>query len=217
MFNQLPAPLSGAELERARTPVVDGFLRFVDVLYSTMSFPQAGQAVAAPLKFFQGAESAPSDLSLTNVPAGVIPGGQKFHGLKLFLVPLVELTNDADAAPSAAGIVRDLDRILKTNRGFVTYTLPSIAKTFNPIPLDAIGEMGGIIPDFGGNNQPSAASKSALNQHIRSAAIGGWPLDLVLYENEGFPFNATWGVQTAISAATLLRLVILGWRYVKVG
>lgn len=219
MFNSLPPALNGAELERERTPVVDGYLRYVSARWSTIQYPAAGQDVGAPLRFFQGSESSTADITLTNVAtqAQFAPGGTKFHGLKLFLIPLLELTNDADAAPSAANIVRDVDRVLKTSRGFAQYTLPSIQKTFDPIPLDAIGEMGAILPDFGGNSSPSAASHSAVNNHVRTGAIGGWPISVVIYENEGFPVNLTWGVKTAVSAAFLLRVVVLGWNYVKVG
>lgn len=219
MFYDIGQPLNGQGLEKARTPTVDGFLAYVSTRWSTMEYPAAGQEVGAPLLFFQGAESSVADKTLTNVPttAQFCPGGTKFHAKKLFLVPLLELTNDADAAPTAADIVRDLDRVLKTSRGFAQFTIPSIQKTFDPIPLDAIGEMGGIIPDFGGNNQPSAASKSALNVHARTAPIGGWPLDAVIYENEGFPVNLTWGVKQAVTAAFKLRVVVLGWNYVKVG
>lgn len=219
MFYDIGQPLNGAQLEAARTPKVDGFLVYKSSRWSTIQYPAAGQDVGAPLRFFQGAESSTADLTLTNVPtqAQFCPGGTKFHAKKLFLVPLLEETNDADAAPSAANIIRDLDRVLKVSRGFLQYTLPSISKTYDPIPLDAIGEMGGIIPDTGGNNQPSAASKSALNNHVRTAPIGGYDIDAVIYENEGFPVNMTWGVKTAITAAFLLRLVVFGWNYVKVG
>ena len=219
MFNSLPDPLSGAQLEAARTPIVDGYLRYPAWKWSTISYPQAAQPVGAPLLFFQGAETAPADKTLTNVPttSQFVPGGQKYHARKLFMELIQELTNDADAAPSAAGIIRDADRITKTNRGFLQYTVPSIAKTYDPIPLTVFGEPGAIIPDFGGNNQASAASKSALNQHVRLGPIGGFPIDVVIYENEGFPVNLTWGVQTAISAATLIRVLTYGWNYVKVG
>lgn len=219
MFYDIGRPLNGQELEAARTPKVDGFLTYKSSRWSTMQYPAAGQEVGAPLAFFQGAESTPADKTLTNVPttAQFCPGGTKFHAKKLFLVPILELTNDADAAPSAAGIIRDVDRVLKTSRGFLQYTLPSIQKTFDPVPLDAIGEMGGILPDFGGNNSPSAASHSALNQHVRTAPIGGYDIDCVIYENEGFPVNLTWGVKTAVSAAFLLRVVAFGWNYVRVG
>lgn len=219
MFYDIGQPLNGAQLEKARTPTVDGFLAYISARWSTMQYPAAGQEVNAPLMFFQGAESSVADKTLTNVPtqAQFCPGGTKFHAKKLFLVPLLELTNDADAAPSAVDIVRDVDRVLKTNRGFAQFGLPSIQKTFDPIPLDAIGEMGGIIPDFGGNSSPSAASHSAVNNHVRTAPIGGWPLDAVIYENEGFPVNLFWGVKAAVSAAFLLRVVVVGWNYVKVG
>ncbi len=216
MFNQLPAPLDGKGLDRARMPIVDGFDVYPDCLYSTISYPIAGQPVGTPLKFFQGAESSVSDQSLTNVPAGTIPGGQKFHARKLFLVPLIEVVSLNTATLDGTGLVRDLDRILKTNRGQWTYTQTSINKTRGPFPLDALGEMGGDIADFGGNDVP-AAGFNGIYQHPRLPLIGGWPMDLIIYETETFPFNLTWGVQTAVTAAVLLQLRLYGWRYIKTG
>jgi hypothetical protein len=168
------------------------------------------------LKFFQGAESTPSDTSLTNVPQGTLPGGQKFHGRKLFLVPLIETFVQGGAVLTKAGIIDDLDLVLKVNRGQWNYTQTSINKTRGPFPLDAIGEQGGDIGEYGGNNSPAAGS-NAVYQHGRLPLIGGWPLDLIIYETETFPFNMFWGVQTAINANMLLQLRIYGWRYIKTG
>jgi hypothetical protein len=152
MFNQLPSPLNVAQLEGARTPTINGYDAYPDCLYSTMVYPQAGQAVGTPLKFFQGGETAPSDISLTNVPVGTLPGGQMFHALKVFIVPLIETMVTGAAVVDASGLIRDLDRVFKTNRPQFTYTQTAINKTRGPFPLDALGEMGGVLPDFGGNN-----------------------------------------------------------------
>lgn len=216
MFNLLPPPLDGAGLEQARKPIVNGYDVYPDCLYSTIQYPAAGQPVSVPLRFFQGAESAPSDVSLTNVPQGTLPGGQKFHARKLFLVPLIETFVAGAGALDASGLVRDVDRVLKTNRGQWTYVQTSIQKQRGPFPLDAVGEMGGDVADFGGNNVP-AAGNNGVYQHPRLPLIGGWPMDLIIFETETFPFNLTWGVQTAISGNMLLQLRLYGWRYIKTG
>jgi len=216
MFNQLPQPLDGAGLDRARQPIINGFDVYPDCLYDTLTYPLAGQAVGTPLKFFQGATSAPSDISLTNVPQGTLPGGQKFHARKAFLVPLIETFVSGAAVVDASGLMRDLDRVIKTNRPQWSYVQTSINKFRGPFPLDALGEMGGDVGDFGGNNVP-AAGNNAVYQHPRLPLIGGWPLDLVIFETETFPFNLTWGVQTAIVANMLLQLRLYGWRYIKTG
>lgn len=218
MFNQLPAPLDGAGLDNARKPIVSGFDVYPDCLYSTMLYPTAGVPVGQPLNFFQGAESTPSDTSLTNVPQGTIPGGQKFHARKLFLVPLVQTFVAGAGVLTNVGVVNDLDLILKLNRGQWKYTQTAINKLRGPFPLDAIGEQGGDIADFGGTAAP-AAGNNTVYQHARLPLIGGWPLDLIIYETETFPFQLQWGVQTAINQATgiLLQLRLYGWRYIKTG
>ncbi len=216
MFNSLPAPLDGAGLDNARKPIVAGYDVYPDCLYSTMQYPLAGIPVGQPLKFFQGAESAPSDISLTNVPQGTLPGGQKFHARKLFLVPLIQSFVAGAGVLTNVGIVNDLDLVLKVNRGQWSYTQTSINKTRGPFPLDAIGEQGGDIGDYGGNNVPPAGN-NGVYQHGRLPLIGGWPIDLIIYETETFPFNLTWGVQTAINANMLIQLRLFGWRYIKTG
>jgi len=217
MFNQLPAPLNGAQLEAARISPVQGFDVYPDVLYSTILYPQAGQPVGTPLKFFQGAESVPSDTSLTNVTQNGLPGGQKFHARAFFVVPFIEAsTVTVPATLDGTGLVRDIDRVFKTNRGQWTWTQTNINRTRGPFPLDAVGEQGGLLPDFGGNNAP-AAGNNAVYQHGRTAAIGGWPMDFIIFETETFPVNLTWGVQTAIQTAMLLQCRFYGWRYIKTG
>jgi hypothetical protein len=217
MFNQLPEPLDGPGLDRARKAQVGDWDVYADSLYSTMLFPAAGQIVGAPLRFFQGAETTPSDVTLTNVPAGTLPGGQRFHARKLFLVPLVDTFVAGAGVLDNSGTVRDLDRILKTSRGQWTFVQTAVNKIRGPFPLDAIGEQGGVIADFGGNDAP-AATNNAVYQHPRLPIIGGWPMDLIIYETETFPFNLTWGVQQAVNAAGVnLQLRLYGWRYIKTG
>lgn len=217
MFNQLPPALDGSQLDKARTAIVGGYDVYPDVLYSTLVVPQAGQAVKVPMGFFQGNESPIGDLSLTNVPQGTLPGGQKFHARKLFIVPLIEVaTITPNTTLDGSGLVRDLDRVFKTNRPQFSYTQTSINRTRGPFPADAVGEQGGILPDFGGNNAP-AATNNAVYQHARLALVGGWPLDLIIYETETFPFNLTFGVQTALIAAMTIQFRLFGYRYVKTG
>lgn len=218
MFNILPAPLSVADLDQARQPIVNGYDVYPDCLYSTMAYPTAGQPVQQPLRFFQGAESTPSDVTLTNVPQGILPGGQKFHAIKLFLVPLILPLSLNAATLTAAGIANDIDLILKGSRGQWRYTQTSINKTRGWFPLDAIGEQGGSVDDFGGNNAPAAGSNAVI-QHARLPLIGGWPMNLIIYETETFPFDMQWGVQTAINQAggLLLQFRLYGYRYIKTG
>ncbi len=217
MFNALPAPLDVAQMDNARRSPVNGYDVYPDTLYSTMVYPAVGQLVNVPLQFFQGAETVPSDKSLTNVPQGVLPGGQKFHVRALFIVPLIETAVIAPTTTlDGSGISRDVDRVFKTNRGQWSYTQTNIQRTRGPFPLDGVGEQAGILPDFGGNNVPAAAN-NAVYQHSRLAAIGGWPMDFIIYETENFPFNLTWGVQTAITTAMPIQLRLYGWRYIKTG
>jgi hypothetical protein len=216
MFNQLPDAVSVQDLDKFRRPIIDGYDVYPDVLYSTITYPLAGQVVGTPLRFFQGAETVVSDPSLTNVPQGTIPGGQKFWALKFFIVPLIETVSLNTATLDGTGLVRDVDRVFKTNRGQWSFVQTAINKNRGPFPLDAVGEQGGIIADFGGNDVP-AAGFNGIYQHPRLPVIGGWPMNLIIYETETFPFNLTWGVQTAITANMLLQCRLYGWRYIKTG
>jgi hypothetical protein len=216
MFNTLPTPLNGQQLDERRRPILDGYDVYQDCLISTIDFPAAGQPVGVPLNFFSGAEAVLSDKSLTNVPQGTLPGGQMFHAQKFFCVPLIESSVAGAGVLTNVGIVDDLDRIFKTGRPQFSYTQTSINKTRGPFPLDAAGEMGGVLPDYGGNNSP-AAGNNAVYQHARLPLIGGWPLDLIIYQGETFPLTITWGVQVAVSAIVKLQARHFGWRYVKAG
>lgn len=216
MYNQLPPALDGQGLDGARKPFPGGYDVYPDTLISTIQFPAAGQIVGQPLKFFQGAENPISDSSLTNVPQGTLPGGQRFHARKLFIVPFIDVFVAGAGVLDNSGTVRDLDRVFKTSRGQWNYVQTAINRIRGPFPLDAIGEQGGIISEFGGNDAP-AATNNAVYQHPRLPLIGGWPLDLVINETETFPFNLTWGVQQAVSAAFLIQLRLYGYRYVKIG
>lgn len=218
MFNNLPQPLDIANLDRTRVVPFQGWDVYQDIFFSTLTYPAAGQPVGQPLVFFAGSEIATGP-GLTNVanPGALVPGGHKFHALRLFVIPMIE--NAVVAVPAtldASGLVRDLDRVLKTNRPILSYSSTKINKSRGAIPIDVIGEAGGILPDFGGNNVP-AAGANAVYQHARSAVLGGWPVDLAVYENEGIQVNVTWNVQTAISANMLLRVALLGWHYVSAG
>lgn len=217
MFNNLPAPLNITQLEQGRTAPFKGWDVYQDVFFSTKTYPLAGQPVLTPLTFFDNTEAA--GVNLTNVANAnaLIPGGHRFHGLKLYVIPMVENATVAVAATlDSTGRVRDVDRVFKTNRPILSYSSTRINKSRGNIPLDFIGEAGGILPDFGGNNVP-AAGNNAVYQHVRTAAMGGWPVDLIVSENEGIQVSMTWGVQTAIEANMLVRVAILGWHYVQVG
>jgi hypothetical protein len=218
MFNQLPAPLNIAQMDAGRVVPFKGWDVYQDVFFSTLVYPQAGQPVGNPLVFFAGSEGL-GNTNLTNVSSAnaLIPGGHRFHGLKLFLIPMIEVSTVAVAATlDGSGRVRDVDRVVKTNRPLLSYTSTRINKSRGTIPLDFIGEAGGILPDFGGNNVP-AAGNNAVYQHVRTAAIGGWPVDLIVNENEGVQVNISWGVQTAIESNLSLRVALLGWHYVQAG
>lgn len=217
MFNQLPAPINITQFGNSRVVPFQGWDVYQDVFFSTLVYPAAGQPVNNPLVFFAGAELAVGP-NLTNVASAnsLIPGGHKFHGLKLYVIPMVEVGVVGAGVLDASGVVRDLDRVLKTNRPLLSYTSTRINKSRGTIPLDMVGEAGGILPDFGGNNVP-AAGNNAVYQHVRSAALGGWPVDLPINENEGLQVSINWGVQLAISANLTLRVAILGWHYVQTG
>lgn len=218
MLAHLPKPLDIQGLDTARVAPFGGWDVYADVFFSTLVYPLAGQPIGQPLIFFAGNEGL-ADKTLTNVANAnaLIPGGHKFHGLKLFLYPLIEAAAvPVPATLDGTGLVRDVDRVFKTNRPIVSYTSTKLNKSRGTIPGVMIGEVGGILPDFGGNNAP-AAGNNAIIQHARLAPLGGWDVDLPVYENEGITVQVVWGAATGITANMNLQAAIVGWHYVQVG
>ena len=219
MFNVLPPPVDISALDAKRVAPFGGWDVYQDTFYSTLVVPQAGQPIGQPLVFFAGNEAGGlADRSLTNVaaPNALIPGGHKFWAQRLFFVPLIETFVAGAGVLDASGLSRDVDRVFKTNRPTFSYTSTKLNKSRGQIPLDSVGELGGIMPDFGGTSAP-AAGNNAVYQHARLAPLGGWPIDLVVYENEGLTVSVVWGALTALQAAMTLRCVVMGWHYVQVG
>lgn len=218
MLAHLPRPLDITGLDAQRVAPFQGWDVYADVFYSTLQYPLAGQPIGQPLVFFAGVEGL-TDKTLTNVANAnaLIPGGHKFHGLKLFFYPIIEAqTPLPNTSLDGTGLVRDVDRVFKTNRPVLSYSSTKINKTRGQIPGVFLGEVGGILPDFGGNNAP-AATNTAVIQHARLAPLGGWDVDLPVYENEGITVSVVWGAQSAIVANMNLQVAIVGWHYVQVG
>lgn len=212
MLLNIGKPLSLAEFDAAKIAPVGGYEVNEDVIYDTVTYPQAGVANGGTLDVFT---IQSNDETITNLrQPGQIPKPDRFHAKKLFLVPLVEQTVDADL--SASNIVRDLDRVLVTNRGFLKLTPSTTGRSRGPIPLDAIGSMGGVIVESQGNNAP-AAGASAVKSHVRTANTGGYPFDLLLDSGEEIKGTMKFGNGQALSAAMMLRVVLYGFRYKKAG
>lgn len=169
MFNQLPAPLNIAALDAGRVVPFKGWDVYQDVFFSTKPVPIGGQPAGVPLVFFDGAEGG-GIANLTNVagPTALIQGGHRFHGIKLFVTPIVEAAVvPVPATLDGTGLVRDLDRVLKTGRPVLSYTSTRVNKSRGNIPLDMIGEAGGVLPDFGGNNAPAAGQCGDSTRAVR--------------------------------------------------
>lgn len=199
MLLNLPAPVDVPTLERLRVAPAGGFDVFEDVLFDTVTYPAAG---AARLSFFT---NTTNDATLTNVqPAGQLPAPHFFRAHRLFLDFLTEPSRDD--GPDAAGRVRDLDRILNVARGTITFVSGATQRRRAPIPLRALGGMGGVLASVAGESV----------QHARNAPNGGFPFDQIIKHGETFGFEVNFAPGVAVSADVPLTLAMYGWRYVPV-
>ena len=210
---KLPPPLDVASLKKARNAPTGGYEVFEDVIYDVVNYPVAGIAPGGTLDFFATPNST-SDVTLTNLKvAGQLPGSHMFHVKRIFITPLV--STSFTAALTGAGVATDLDNIFLASRSYLTFTSSVTNKTRGPIPLDAIGTIGGNVSQFGGSNVP-AAGASGVIQQAKPHAHGGYPLDFIIGTSETFGLSARFGVQVAVSQIVPLRLTLFGWRYLKV-
>ncbi len=209
-----PSKPDGETLTRMRTMPFGGFDVYEDFLYDTVIWPQASPTPQTPINFFQNSSN---DIPITNVPqSGQLPSPQLFHAQRLFVSPLVT-TAVGNVLLTAAGLVADLDNIFSASRSFFRYFNPATNKQRGPLPLAAVGDFGGVVPVYGGNNVPAAAA-GAVIQSARLAEHGGFPLNLIVFSNEQLAFNLIAGVQTALTTAGIpIRLSLYGWRYIKGG
>jgi len=212
---KLPPPLDIVSLKKARSAPPSGYEVFEDILFDVVNYPIAGVAPGGTLDFFATPANT-QDSTLTNLKqAGQLPGSHLFHVKRVFLTPLIA-PSVVPAGLTAAGSADDLDKIFLTSRSYLTFTSSVTNKTRGPIPLDAIGAIGGNVAQYGGNNAP-AAGASAVIQQAKPHAHGGFPLDFIIGTAETFSLSIKFGVQVAISQIVPLRLSLFGWRYLKVG
>lgn len=199
MLLNLPAPVDVPTLERLRTAPAGGFDVFEDVLFDTVTYPAAG---AGRLTFFT---ATTGDQTITNVqPAGQIPAPHYFRAHRLFLDFATEPTRDDGS--DAAGRLRDLDRILNIARGVIVFNAGATQRRRSPIPLRALGGMGGITGIAAGENF----------QQARNAPNGGFPFDQIIRYGETFSFELNFAPGVAVSADVPMVLALYGWRYVPV-
>ncbi len=211
---KLPPPLDIASLKKARSAPPSGYEVFEDVLYDVVNYPVAGVAAGGTLDFFATPANT-QDPTLTNLKqAGQLPGSHLFHVKRVFITPLV--APSFTAALTQVGVADDLDKIFLTSRAYLTFTSSVTNKTRGPIPLDAIGTIGGNVAQYGGSSAP-AAGAAAVVQQAKPHAHGGFPLDFIIGTAETFGLSIKFGQQVAVSAITPLRLTLFGWRYLKVG
>jgi len=219
MVPQLPAPLpvstptgpGGQTLDSVRTMPFNGYDAYEGTLYDTVTWPQASLTPQRNLPFFRTGNADPT---LSNVPqTGQLPGGQYFHGRRLFVQPLVT-TAVGNVLLTADGLAADLDNIFIASRSFFNYSNPKTQKPRGPIPLSMVGSPGSVIPVFGGNNTPGAGI-GAVIQAARLSESAGFPLNVILFPSETLTFGLECGVQTALTTAGIpIRLTLYGWQYV---
>lgn len=216
MLPRLAPPLDIQGLNRQRTSPPGGYRVFPDFLYDTVNYPAAGVPAQGTLQFFSASANI-GDLTLTNLTQpGTLPSPHIFHAQFVTIKPIVETFVAGAGVIDASGVTRDLDRIFTTSRSFLQYSNSANQQQQGNIPLNALGQVGGIVPTFGGNNAP-AAGNNAVYQSPRLSAHGGFPLDIILLPLEKINFGILFGVQQAITAITPLRIELYGWHYIPVG
>lgn len=200
-------------LKSLRTMPFGGYDVYEDVLYDTETWPQASLTPKTPLVFYN---SQSNDITLTNLPNGILPSPQMFHAQRLFLQPQV-VTAVGNVVLTAAGLAADLDNIFQASRSFFQYQNPATNKLRGPIPLHMIGAAGGIIPVYGGNNVPAAAA-GAVIQSARLSQHGGFPVNLIIFATEQLVWQVIAGNQVALTTAGIpIQVNHYGWRYLRGG
>lgn len=204
MLLSLPPAVDVATLEKLRVAPPSGFDVYEDVIVDTVIYPAAG---VSRLDFFS---QTTQDRTLCNVqPAGQLPQGQYFRAHRLFLDFLTEPSKSDGAA--TIGRLADVDKILNTARGVISFSTNAKQRTRNPIPLRSLGGMGGAAGTIAGG-------AVAEFQHVRNAPNGGFPFDVIIRGGETFRFGVDFrpDTLTAISADLPIALLVYGWRYVPV-
>lgn len=212
MLFPMGAPVNVQALENLRAAPAGGYEVYEDFLYDVATYPAAG-AAGLQLQYFQ---QASADRTVTNLgQPGQLPAPHYFRVQRIFLSPQSEPS--ISAAMDVAGRLRDMDRILNTARGVLTFANNATNRSRGPIPIRAIGQLGGtrglIVPGV------AAAAPVFPIQQIQNDGGSGFPFDIVLKWGETFNFTITFRADAAqaISANLDLQLALYGWRYVKVG
>lgn len=178
----------------------------VDVLYDTQLYPLAG---IARLNFFSATNA---DITMSNMEAnGALAQGQYFDVMRIFVDVLREAT--ATVAATAAGGLNDVERILKTARGVVTFNQRS--RPLGPIPLTYFGQSGGASGFVAGN-----AGAADIVQFSNMPSNGGLPVNggIKIGPLEKFGVTIDFAAPiTSISADTLIRVGLFGVRYRQIG
>lgn len=209
MNNQMKLPVPSIEaFNQSRTFQVGGFEVYEDFIYDTITYPAAGNPGGSLTLDVFAAQS--SDETITNLKApGQIPKPDKFHGYKLFLIPQIEVSTDADG--SAADIARDVSRLVYTNRGVLKLTPSTTGRTRTGIPLWAIGSPNVMSVSGWGS------SAVANSREMASIGDAGYPCEIALDSTEELRGQIKFGNAQALSANLNFVIALYGWRFKKAG
>lgn len=171
------------------------------VLFDTLNLLAAG---VQSLTFFQ---QNSSDRTLTNVSGGQLAQGFRF---RIYAYGLDVLREPSAGAGTTAGVLTDVARIVKTNRG--TWTFNKSQKTYGPIPLSFCHASGGET-GFLAATLTAPANLQFANNGVFS---GGFSTDGAIIITDKEPFDVTINFATpftALSADALLRAYLRGVLY----
>ncbi len=216
MIRDLSPALDYKALAQRRTAGVLGYRVFPDFLVDTINYPAAGVPARGFLNFFQGVNAAANDVTLSNLPSGQLPSPQMFWIQSATIRVIQETTGTNDTVNSSANITRDLDRIVTTSRSYFQWSTSASTVQQGSVPLRALGQMGGVVATFGGNNVPAAAN-GWIYHAPRLTTHGGFPMDVILFPQESLLVNIQFGVQQAVTVQTQVAVELYGYRYIPVG
>lgn len=154
--------LGPAELRKLSRPT-GGSQWVPHCLYDQKTYTAAG---VANLTFF---DRVTQDKTLCNLTQpGQLSAGNYFVPERAFITFMSAPT--LTAANTQAGLMNDIERVLKVARGIVTMTVSG--KPHGPIPMDMFGDVGGAEGWVSGNN-----TAPAIIQQATGPLNGGLPLD----------------------------------------
>jgi hypothetical protein len=198
-------PMNHAQLAQMSKPAAGALDVTRQIFFDSQQYPAAG---VGRLEFFA---SVPTDRTLGNLrTAPQLPAGEFFRVEALALDFLAAAT--ATAAVTEAGILNDINRILNVARGTFAFNMGN--RSTPPMPLAALGSLGGIDP--AGIIGPALVSAASPTLQYPVTKVGVFPVGrgIMIPEQTAFSWTMDFGATlVTIAAPIYLRLSMVGQWY----